>query len=415
MSKSGERETAGYWERRLFRNSFTYRGERRLVVGWCVKLQWKGERRTVRLRSADRRQAAQEALELFGELRRGGWSAALARRSGAGTGVATSGSGAADLPLPHIAPRKYVSDLNPGFTRELFAEVIQGGVREQLALGTEVMNEARLRAAEVQAELLAGGWSRLQLTRSREVTVAVFWQADPMTCTYTTLLSIPAASGMPGSASPRPRGWRVLVVEPDGAVRRALVHWLAACPAAGQVLGSPLATETPVEQPWDLILANRDEPPAALRRLAAGPEPSRPPTRILTHGLFADSDAIFASVSGVSRGYFLRRLPPARLLEPLVASFPDGPVRALVDEDRQIRRYFQNTFEPVEPSAELPSAEFSNREVGILDLLVRGFADKQIAGELGLSVWTVHSHLKRIFAKYGVRTRTEAVVRHLQK
>ena len=50
-----------------------------------------------------------------------------------------------------------------------------------------------------------------------------------------------------------------------------------------------------------------------------------------------------------------------------------------------------------------------------LDLLRRGLVDKEIAGELGISVWTVHSHLKRIFAKFGVRTRTEAVVRHLQK
>ena len=55
------------------------------------------------------------------------------------------------------------------------------------------------------------------------------------------------------------------------------------------------------------------------------------------------------------------------------------------------------------------------REREILDLLSRGFADKEIGGELGISVWTVHSHLKRIFAKYGVRTRTEAVVKHLQK
>jgi DNA-binding CsgD family transcriptional regulator len=55
------------------------------------------------------------------------------------------------------------------------------------------------------------------------------------------------------------------------------------------------------------------------------------------------------------------------------------------------------------------------REYQILDLAGKGEPDKQIASRLGISAWTVRDHLKHIFAKLGVHTRTEAVVRTLHK
>jgi len=167
---------------------------------------------------------------------------------------------------------------------------------------------------------------------------------------------------------------------------------------------------------WDLALAGRGVGPSGLRQLervraVRGWEASW----VLEHGVYADSDAIFASVSGVSRGYFLKRQPPAALLEPLLKGLPEGPVRQRPEAERLVRRYFQATLEPADAGGEGPGPAFSVREIQVLDLLGRGCSDKEIGSELGISVWTVHSHLKRIFAKYGVRTRTEAVVRHLQK
>jgi DNA-binding CsgD family transcriptional regulator len=41
--------------------------------------------------------------------------------------------------------------------------------------------------------------------------------------------------------------------------------------------------------------------------------------------------------------------------------------------------------------------------------------DKEIAAELGISPLTVHTHLKHIFEKLGAHTRTEAVVKYLEK
>jgi DNA-binding CsgD family transcriptional regulator len=57
----------------------------------------------------------------------------------------------------------------------------------------------------------------------------------------------------------------------------------------------------------------------------------------------------------------------------------------------------------------------TRREHEILELLSKGYPDKEIANALGISSWTVHGHVKNIFAKLDVHTRTEAVVRSLQK
>lgn len=416
MSKPSSRTSVAYWERRLFHNTYTRAGLTHSVSGWCVKIQVQGRRRTWRLAAPDREAAALEALGIFRRLREesgvgeGGLRGAAAMLKAAE--VPRRGPG--ELPgAPKVTTRKYVGHLHPPLHRELFATLTAHGRTEYVALGTEELSAARLRAEELQRELSRHGWAALNRSHAREATIAVFWQANPMTCTYTTLLTSPARHPLVSTARSPARGWRVMVLEIEDDVRRALVYWLGRATGVAAVEGRASIAELPRDSRWDLVLANREQPTAAIRERLSTMSPA---PRLLTHGVFADSDAIFASFSGVSLGYLLRRLPPEVLLSPLLAAFTEGPPRQAGQAERQINRYFQAMFEPGGERVRLPAtADFTAREREILDLLSRGFADKEIGGELGISVWTVHSHLKRIFAKYGVRTRTEAVVKHLQK
>lgn len=207
------------------------------------------------------------------------------------------------------------------------------------------------------------------------------------------------------------------MVEPDEAARRAIVYWLSRSAELEDVDGVANLEEAGARGGggWHLVVCRQDLATSGMRGWAqtAGVGGGRP--EFVVHGLYRDSDAIFASVSGVTQGYFLRRVLPGRLLEPLMRGSPEG-LRHLGDWERHVRRYFQDVFEPEAKRGESVSvAGLTSRETDVLELLRRGCVDKEIARELGISVWTVHSHLKRIFAKYGVRTRTEAVVRHLQK
>ena len=65
---------------------------------------------------------------------------------------------------------------------------------------------------------------------------------------------------------------------------------------------------------------------------------------------------------------------------------------------------------------EAPDMKFLTlREHEILDCVSKGFVDKEIASRLGISPWTVHGHLRHIYEKLRVHSRTEAVVKYLQK
>ena len=61
------------------------------------------------------------------------------------------------------------------------------------------------------------------------------------------------------------------------------------------------------------------------------------------------------------------------------------------------------------------TAKLTDREHEIMNLLSRGCVDKEIADALQISIWTVHGHLKRIYEKLGVHTRTEAAIKFLDK
>jgi two-component system, NarL family, response regulator LiaR len=64
----------------------------------------------------------------------------------------------------------------------------------------------------------------------------------------------------------------------------------------------------------------------------------------------------------------------------------------------------------VERFADPPDTSLSAREAEVLGLLARGLTNKGIAQTLFLSVRTIEAHLRSIFAKLGVRTRTEAAL-----
>lgn len=134
-----------------------------------------------------------------------------------------------------------------------------------------------------------------------------------------------------------------------------------------------------------------------------------PKTQILMLTMYEDAGQIFNSLAAGASGYLVKRTPPARLLEAIDEvhrghSPMSGKIARIVVE------YFQNSRAPSSEAEAL-----SKREREILELLAKGYRDKEIADALSISVDTVHSHLKNIYEKLHVHSRTEAVLKYLRK
>jgi DNA-binding NarL/FixJ family response regulator len=80
-----------------------------------------------------------------------------------------------------------------------------------------------------------------------------------------------------------------------------------------------------------------------------------------------------------------------------------------------VKRFFNELLRPRSTQRTGALARLTPRENEVLLLLSKGCVDKEIAQALGISAWTVHGHIKKIFERLQVRTRTEAVVRYLEK
>jgi len=142
--------------------------------------------------------------------------------------------------------------------------------------------------------------------------------------------------------------------------------------------------------------------------------PIQPGVPALTYSVHVDGDQMFVSTPGGASGYLVKRVKPDRLLEPILSVTSRSE---LMTEDflLRVKYYFQELLQLHSVHDNSTLAKLTRREREVLALLSKGFVDKEIAQAMGISVWTVHGHIKKLFKQLNVRTRTEAVIRYLEK
>jgi DNA-binding NarL/FixJ family response regulator len=287
-------------------------------------------------------------------------------------------------------------------------------------LGSDDEDRAAAKAAEIYSTVVGQGWKAAFERFPREITVAVFWVWNPLVCTYTTLYSLQSETMLRSKTrQPAPRrSCQVAVVESEAGVRRGLGFWID-CQAGFQCTHAFSTVRHAMDHLRSdrahLVLVNRDlvECPGGERIESI--QEALPEMPVFSFGVYEESNYIFHSVTGVPAGYFLRRQPPKLLFDP-VSSLAHDPKLSPRLLKREIEKYFQSLFDlPERVETESEFANLTNREREILHCLSKGLSDKQIADALNISVWTVHGHVKNVFGKLGVHSRTEAVIRFLQK
>lgn len=137
-------------------------------------------------------------------------------------------------------------------------------------------------------------------------------------------------------------------------------------------------------------------------------KPLLPRTQIIMLTVYQNTEHIFNALAAGATGYLLKQTKPAELLAAIKDVHEGGsPMNS------HIARKIVQSFQKPAPARASDDQNLSPREAQVLDLLAKGYLYKEIAEAMGLTYATVHTHIRHIYEKLHVRSRTEAVAKHL--
>ena len=198
----------------------------------------------------------------------------------------------------------------------------------------------------------------------------------------------------------------VSIVEDDPSVRDVLALWLKQSQdfhlvseyASAETAVARLPADLPQVALVDINLSGRSGI-HCVRRL----KPVMPATQFMMLTVYCDSDHIFDALSAGATGYLLKRTPREEVLAAIRQVHEGGsPISSFIA--RKVVELFQRA-DPRPSETDV----LSPRESEVLRLLARGFSYKEIAGEIGVSMGTINTHIHRVYQKLHVRSRTEAI------
>jgi DNA-binding NarL/FixJ family response regulator len=133
-----------------------------------------------------------------------------------------------------------------------------------------------------------------------------------------------------------------------------------------------------------------------------------PQLRLLMLTVYDDDEVIFDALCAGACGYLLKKTPPTRLIESLREAMAGGAPMSPEIASRVIR-----LFRDIRPP-ERADYKLTPHETRLLKMLVEGHNYKTAAAELGISVTTVAFHMRNIYDKLQVHSKSEAVAKALR-
>jgi DNA-binding NarL/FixJ family response regulator len=203
----------------------------------------------------------------------------------------------------------------------------------------------------------------------------------------------------------------VSIVEDDVNVRGSLTRLICSTEGFSFVSQHPDAEnalkELPIAHP-EVVLMDINLPRMngveCVRRL----KELLPETQVVMLTVYEDTNIIFSALSAGASGYLLKKSPPRKITDAIREVHAGGsPMTGHIA--RKVVASFQKITNPSHDYEKL-----SLREHQVIDSLSKGYTYQEIAELLKISYWTVQSHVRHIYEKLHVRSRTEAVTIHIQ-
>lgn len=157
----------------------------------------------------------------------------------------------------------------------------------------------------------------------------------------------------------------------------------------------------------DLGMVMIDSPEEDLFQLMAAYRRARPGLRLMVLGSRTEAGFVQKVVASGAKGYLLHTAS-AREIVMAVSVVIDGSIWA----PRKVLASLIDTYSPSEPRP--PKVHLTPREREVVDLLIAGRANREIASTLGVETKTVKSHVGRLFQKFGVPNRVALTVRAIE-
>jgi DNA-binding NarL/FixJ family response regulator len=137
-------------------------------------------------------------------------------------------------------------------------------------------------------------------------------------------------------------------------------------------------------------------------------KPKCPATQFLMCTSYEDSESVFRALKAGATGYLTKTIQPSRLLDAIADIYKGGSPMS-----SHIARKVIGSFRETEKNTELE--KLSQREQEIVQFLSQGLRYKEIADKLFLSTETVRTHIRNIYQKLQVNSRTDALNKIFKK
>lgn len=136
---------------------------------------------------------------------------------------------------------------------------------------------------------------------------------------------------------------------------------------------------------------------------------ARPDIQVLMLTVFEDEEKIFNSIKAGAAGYLLKKDPPQKIMEAIQNVYKgEGAINGLIA--RKILDYIPNSVAE-QKAPDLEQYNLTKREKEILLLLIDGLSYKEIAARCFISIDTINSHIRKIYTKLNIHSRSEIAAR----
>ncbi|MDP4114654.1 MAG: response regulator transcription factor [Bacteroidota bacterium] len=135
-----------------------------------------------------------------------------------------------------------------------------------------------------------------------------------------------------------------------------------------------------------------------------------PEVKILILTIFEDDDNIFKAILNGADGYILKKTPPLRLIQAIEDAVMGGSPMSPV-----IAKKTLDLFKKYAPVKEEEDFGLTDRENEILSCLVNGLNNDDISDKLFISIQTVRNHIKHIYEKLHVHSKSQAVIKAIRQ